>query len=114
MSRINIKLKYVIMTACVFLLSSCYTSSRISKFTSSDIELGMDRNEFVKKFGEPFNQEIGYTVDGHKKEKLYFKEELHKGSWFIITTAFTFVDSNLTKQEIAKEERTYKSCDCKK
>lgn len=107
------KLKYVIIMG-LSLLSSCYTSSRMSKFASADIELGMNRNDFVRQFGEPFNREIGYTPDNHKKEKLFYKEELHKGSWFIITTAFTFVDSNLTKQEIVTEERMHRECDCKK
>lgn len=113
MNHCKIILKYTLMAVCLFLLSSCYTSSRTSQFTSTDIKLGMTRNEFVKKFGEPFNQEMDYTKDGRKKEKLYFKEDLHKGSWFILTTAFTFIDSNLTKQEIVKEERLHKGCDCK-
>ena len=37
-----------------------------------------------------FNKEISYTQDNQEKEKLFYKEELNKGTWYIITTAFTF------------------------
>ena len=46
--------------------------------------------------------------------KLFYKEELNKGTWYIITTAFTFIDDKLIKQEVVKEERTFQKCDCNK
>ena len=109
------KLKNIILAALVTTtLSSCYTSSQISKFSSENIKLGIDKNLFIKRFGKPFNKEISYTQDNHEKEKLFYKEELNKGAWYIITTAFTFIDDKLIKQEVVKEERTFQKCDCNK
>ena len=101
------KLKNIILTTLAAIaLISCYTSSRISKFSSENIKLGIDKNLFIKRFGKPFNKEISYTQD--------YKEELNKGTWYIITTAFTFIDDKLIKQEVVKEERTFQKCDCNK
>lgn len=107
------KLRNICLAVLIIIcLTSCYTSSRISKFSSDNIELGMDKNVFIKRYGEPFNKELSHIQDGQKQEKLFYKEELHKGSWFIITTAFTFIDNKLEKQEIVKEEREHQKCDC--
>lgn len=67
----------------------------------------MSQNEFIQKFGKPFNKEMAYTYDKHKREILFYKEDLYRGSWFIVTTAFTFVDSKLVSQEIVREERQF-------
>ena len=84
------KLKNIIQTTLLtIVLTSCYTSSRISKFSSENINLGIDKNLFIKRYGKPFNKEISYTQDNQEKEKLFYKEELNKGTWYIITTAFT-------------------------
>ena len=72
------------------------------------------KNLFIKRYGKPFNKEISYTQDNQEKEKLFYKEELNKGTWYIITTAFTFIDDKLIKQEVVKEERTFQKCDCNK
>lgn len=55
-----------------------------------------------------------YTDDNRQEEKFFYKEELYKGTWFIVTTAFTFVDGKLVKQETVKEERLFLENDCKK
>ena len=103
------KLKNIILTTLAAIaLISCYTSS------SENIKLGIDKNLFIKRFGKPFNKEISYTQDNQEKEKLFYKEELNKGTWYIITTAFTFIDDKLIKQEVVKEERTFQKCDCNK
>ena len=70
------KLKNIILTTLAAIaLISCYTSSRISKFSSENIKLGIDKNLFIKRFGKPFNKEISYTQDNQEKEKLFYKEE---------------------------------------
>ncbi|MEQ2674579.1 hypothetical protein AAAU73_18120, partial [Phocaeicola vulgatus] len=61
-----------------------------------------------------FSISIYNTQDNQEKEKLFYKEELNKGTWYIITTAFTFIDDKLIKQEVVKEERTFQKCDCNK
>ena len=53
------KLKNIILTTLVTIaLTSCYTSSRISKFSSENINLGIDKNLFIKRYGKPFNKEV--------------------------------------------------------
>ena len=104
----DMKLKCVLLAIfSTLLLSACYTSNKVSKFTSANIELGMSQSDFVAKFGNPFNKELSYTQDNHKREKLFYKEEIFRGYWQLVTTAFTFVDSKLTNQEIVKEDRVY-------
>lgn len=98
------------MTSCY----TTYTSGSVSRFVSEDIELGMDKNVFIKRCGKPFNKELSYTQDNQVQEKLFYKEELYKESWFIVTTSFTFIDNKLVKQKIVKVERSYRECDCDK
>lgn len=69
------KLKNIILTTLVTIaLTSCYTSSRISKFSSENIKLGIDKNLFIKRFGKPFNKEISYIQDNQEKEKSSIKK----------------------------------------
>ena len=93
------KFKILVPLLCLCFLSSCYTSQLVSKFSDTQVELGMSQNEF--------NKETAYTYDKHKRETLFYKEDLYRGSWFIVTTAFTFVDSKLVSQEIVREERQF-------
>ncbi len=96
----------------IAVFGSCGVTSQVSKFTSSDIELGMNRSEFVGKYGKPNNQEMSYTPKGDKEEVLYYKESLYNGGlWYSVTTAFVFVDSRLVRQEIVNEERISADCD---
>ena len=101
------KFKNLISLLCLCFLSSCYTSQFASKFSDTQVELGMSQDDFIQKFGKPFNKEMSYTYDKHKRETLFYKEDLYRGSWFIVTTAFTFVDSKLVSQEVVKEERQF-------
>lgn len=113
--QMNRKIKhFVVIVASLFIFSACYTSSRISQFSSDHVALGITKDAFIKKYGEPFYKEVSYLSEHQKQEKLFYKEELHKGSWFIVTTAFTFVEGELIKQEIVKEERAHRNCDCDK
>lgn len=103
-----------ILTASLFLFTGCYTSNKISRFSSDAITLGMNKRDFIKAYGEPFNKDISYTDDNRQEEKFFYKEELYKGAWFIVTTAFTFMDGKLVKQETVKEERQFLGNDRKK
>lgn len=65
------KLKNIILiTLTTIVLTSCYTANQISKFSSENIELGIDKNLFIKRYGKPFNKEISYTQD-HQEKKSY-------------------------------------------
>lgn len=108
------KLKNIYLLFALTCLTACYTSNKISRFSTSNINLGMDKSVFIQKYGEPFTKEISHIQNRQEQEKLFYKEELYKGSWYIVTTAFTFIDNKLVKQEIVKEERTFQECDCNK
>lgn len=96
-----------------FTLCSCYTINYISAFSKHPVELGIAKQEFIKKYGKPYNQEVFYN-NKILNEKLLYKEELYTAAWYVVTTAFYFENSKLIKQEIVKEERKVSSCDCKK
>ena len=99
-------LKSFLLCLCIS-FTSCFTSRGVSKFSDTQIELGMSQKDFIQKFGNPFNKEMSYTYDKQKRETLFYKEKLYRGSWYIVTTGFTFVDSKLVSQEVVKEERQY-------
>lgn len=107
------KVKRILFLALgMALLCGCYTSRQISMFSANQVELGMSKQDFIARHGNPFNQEASYGKDNKLEEKLLYKEELYSGVWYVVTTAFIFQDSKLIKQEV-KEERKYQDCDCK-
>ena len=69
------KFKKLIPLLCLCFLSSCYTSQFASKFSDTQVELGMSQDDFIQKFGKPFNKEMSYTYDKHKRETLFYKED---------------------------------------
>lgn len=112
MKRINTT-KTLILFLCITSLCSCYTKKQISRFSASRVEIGLNKEDFITKFGKPFSQEISYNSENKLEERLYYKEDLNSGTWFIVTTIFTFQDSKLIKQEV-KEDRMFQQCSCKK
>ena len=73
-NKCNMKFKILVPLLCLCFLSSCYTSQLVSKFSGTQVELGMSQNEFIQKFGKPFNKEMAYTYDKHKRETLSEKK----------------------------------------
>lgn len=102
--------KYVCAAVCAVLLSGCIAFKAATRFSDEKVVPGMTKKEFVAKFGKPYNRSF-FTEDGVLYETLFYKEEMHTGAWFIVTTAFHFEDSRLVGQEIVNEERTYQRCD---
>ena len=96
-------MKQVLMTFCTLLCCSCLTLNGVSKFTSDDVRLGMNKTEFVKKFGQPYNKEMFYTDDHRPMERLFYKEEVYSREWTTIITAFTFYESKLVEQEFIRD-----------
>lgn len=105
--------KILVLFLCITSLCSCYAKRQISRFSSSRIELGFNKKEFINKFGEPFSKAVSYNSENKLEEKLFYKEELHLGTWYIVTSIFTFQNSVLVKQEI-KEDRMFEQCSCEK
>ena len=74
--------------------------------------MGITPQEFIDKYGKPYNQEISCS-DNITTKKLLYKEGLYVNGWYIITTAFYFENDKLVKQEVVKEERKFQNCNCK-
>ena len=115
MKHINIK-KILILFLCITALCSCYTKKQISRFTTSKVELGITKSDFLAKFCHSFMQKDSFKHENELEEKLYYKEKfnlsaLYKETGFIVTTIFTFQNSKLVKQEI-KEDKMFEPCNC--
>ena len=98
------KFKILVPLLCLCFLSSCYTSQLVSKFSGTQVELGMSQNEFIQKFGKPFNKEMAYTYDKHKRETLFYKEDLYR-SWFIVTTALLLSIPNWSAKRLSEKRQ---------
>lgn len=94
------------------LLWGCTAIKHISAFSKKQVELGVTQQQFISKYGKPYNQEISCN-DNITTKKLLYKEELYIDDWYNITTAFYFENDKLIKQEVLKEERKYQDCSCK-
>lgn len=93
------------------LLCGCAATKHISVFSKNQVELGVTQQQFIGKYGKPYNQEISRSND-ITTIKLLYKEGLYVKDWYLITTAFYFENDKLVKQEVVKEERRFKNCDC--
>ena len=100
-------MKPILTFLCMLLCCSCLTFKEASQFTTDDVKLGMDKTEFIKKFGEPYNKEMYYTDDHCPMERLFYKEEIFSNRWTTVITAFTFCDSKLVEQEFINDRLMY-------
>lgn len=89
------------------LFSGCYTSKTMSDFVKTNIELGITKDDFIKKFGEPYSINKEINEKGDYQEVLFYKEQLYREAWYIVTTSFIFINGKLEKQEVVKEERMF-------
>lgn len=103
--------KVYIFCLLLSLLCGCGTTKHISAFSKNQVEMGMTQQAFINKYGKPYNQEISRS-DDITTIKLLYKEGLYVKDWYIITTAFYFKNDKLVKQEVVKEERRFKNCNC--
>lgn len=104
--------KVYIVCLLLLLLCGCGTTKHISAFSKNQVEMGITQQEFINKYGKPYNQEVSYS-DNITTKKLLYKEGLYVKDWYIITTAFYFENDKLVKQEVVKEERRFQNCNCK-
>lgn len=105
--------KVYIFCLLISLLCGCAATKCISAFSKKQVELGVTQQEFINKYGEPYNQEISCS-DNITTKKLLYKEELYIDGWYAIATAFYFENDKLVKQEVLKEERKFQDCNCQK
>lgn len=98
----------MIVSLSLFLLfSGYYMSKTMSEFVKTNVELGIARDDFIKKFCEPYSINKGTNENGDYQEVLFYKEQLYKEAWYIVTTSFVFVNGKLERQEVVKEERMF-------
>ena len=97
----------VLLLFMSLLFSGCYMSNTVSDFVKTDIELGITKDDFIKKFGEPYSINKEVNKAGDYQEVLFYKEELYREAWYIVTTSFVFVNGKLEKQEVVNEERMF-------
>ncbi len=105
---IRIYMLSIILTICC----SCVSVRTESLFSDNAVALGSSEESFIKKYGKPFT--INKSIEnGTQYDKLLYKEEVYKGTWYIVTTGFYFENRLLVKQEVVKEERMFLN-DCGK
>lgn len=68
------KFKILVPLLCLCFLSSCYTSQLVSKFSDTQVELGMSQNEFIQKFGKPFNKKWLILTISTKGKHCFIKK----------------------------------------
>ena len=66
----------VLLLFMSLLFSGCYMSNTVSDFVKTDIELGITKDDFIKKFGEPYSINKEVNKAGDYQEVLFYKEEL--------------------------------------
>lgn len=100
-------MKTLVLIICTVLFSSCLSLKGVSQFTTDEIRLGMEKTEFIKKFGQPYNKEMFYNDEHKPVERLFYKEQVYSKQWVTIITAFTFYESKLIEQEFVRERPMY-------
>ncbi|ULB33767.1 hypothetical protein [Proteiniphilum propionicum] len=72
--------------------------SKCSSVFANFDQLGVSKEVFIKKFGNPTAKDMSYDQDKNKNEVLYYIENFKKES-FLIITKFTFKDNKLIEQK---------------
>lgn len=78
-------------------------------FSKTGVEIGMDKENFIREFGKPYSASVRKKENGDSLETLFYKEEINKGVWYIVTTSFVFINNKLVEQKFVKEERMFEN-----
>ena len=62
MKIINRLLVISLTLVCVTMLGGCSVVNNSSKFAATEVELGMSHDEFVGRFGQPYNKEMSQLM----------------------------------------------------
>lgn len=60
------------------LFSGCYTNKTVSDFVKTDVELGITKDGFIKKFGDPYSINKEVNKEGDYQEMLSIKKNCIK------------------------------------
>ncbi|MFC6101546.1 hypothetical protein [Olivibacter domesticus] len=69
--------------------------------------LGMNKDEFITKFGKPYKEDFFSDENKVLHETLYYNEQIYAGQWYIVNTIFRFENKKLVAQEQGKQEPMY-------
>lgn len=102
------RLSYILI---ILLFNSC-AGYRTTKFTPDSLNLGVDIEYVINKYGNPFKTDI-YVEDKVLCKILYYKEVVDVSSYtYIVTTILRFNDSVLVNiehlEEILRDGQTIK------
>lgn len=100
------RLKLFVLLICCIMQVGCASLWGVqnSKFTSEVIEIGMSKNDFLTLWGNPYAKEMSTDMYNRPVERLLYQERLFDLAWYILTTAFTFQDGKLVRQEVINKE----------
>lgn len=107
--KCNANMKPIVISICIglsVLLSSCITARKMeaTRFTPDDIKLGMSKNSFVRRFGEP-NMQNMYVEDGVFVEELLYVETVYFGyDLRKLNSKFVFKDDKLVRREQCEDQ----------
>lgn len=98
---ISIVTIFVLLTSCVYNRSTIYPNK--------DVEIGMSKNDIIRKYGKPFKEELSKGDNGIT-EILCYKENLYVGAYeYILSTYFYFHNSKLIKKDQKEESPPYQT-----
>lgn len=94
-------MKNIIILFISIILYSC-AGYRTTQFTNKSINIGMDKESVMKKFGKPFKTN-SYIENSKNIDILYYKEVVDVSSYtYVLTSVLLFENSTLAK--ISQEE----------
>lgn len=98
MKKSSVLLLILISISSSMFAQDVIRSKQHSSVFSDFNQLGVKKELFIKKFGNPISKDMSYDQDKNKIEILYYKENLKKED-VIIITEFTFKNEDLIKQK---------------
>lgn len=111
MNKLTALYRLPFLIICSVFLCACGSMNKVSKFSSSAIQVGISKEAIVTEFGVPSKSEF-WTNDttGLFEERLYYKE-IFMGKAFedpySITNILFFVDGKLKSLTQGPERRLY-------
>ena len=98
------KIKIIGICALIgIIFSSCgsiFDVATTSRFSDGSVSLGISKDDFIAKYGKPFQFNFFHDEDGTLNEELIYKEKIfYEYDWHMINTLFIFEDGELVSQE---------------
>lgn len=109
------KTRIVLLVASLVFLGSCATMycKKGTDFSPKNVQLGMSKEDFIEKFGEPYRQNFYYNDANTYCEELFYKENILTGNmlygeYIELLSVFLFEEERLVSQT-QKEPKNYRA-----